>query len=111
MWIGSAITGLLLQSQISAKTGLLGLAFPPGMLPDLFMGVIISVFFYATGSSLVEVLCSPIVEACPFDHKEKVMSLLHSFYRECMEPYFNDTDSYESCVNTLRERLAICVTE
>ena len=37
-------------------------------------------FFYALGSGLVEVLCSPIVEACPFDHKEKVMSLLHSFY-------------------------------
>ena len=25
-------------------------------------------------------LCSPIVEACPFDNKESVMSLLHSFY-------------------------------
>lgn len=36
--------------------------------------------FYAFGSGLIEVLCSPIVEACPFEHKEKVMSLLHSFY-------------------------------
>ncbi len=70
----------IVASQISAGMGLIGLAFLPGMLPNPFMGVIISVFFYAVGSGLVEVLCSPIVEACPFDHKEKVMSLLHSFY-------------------------------
>jgi len=70
----------IVVSQISAGLGLIGLAFLPGMLPDPFVGVIISVFFYAVGSGLIEVLCSPIVEACPFDHKEKVMSLLHSFY-------------------------------
>lgn len=70
----------IVASQISAWIGLTGLAFLPGMLPDPFMGVLISVFFYAVGSGLIEVLCSPIVEACPFDHKEKVMSLLHSFY-------------------------------
>ena len=32
------------------------------------------------GSGLIEVLVSPIVEACPFEHKDSVMSLLHSFY-------------------------------
>lgn len=70
----------IVASQISAGIGLIGLAFLPGMLPDPFIGIIIGVFFYAVGSGLVEVFCSPIVEACPFDHKEKVMSLLHSFY-------------------------------
>ena len=35
---------------------------------------------YALGSGLIEVLASPIVEACPFENKDKVMSLLHSFY-------------------------------
>ena len=35
---------------------------------------------YAIGSGLTEVLVSPIVEACPFEHKEAAMSLLHSFY-------------------------------
>ena len=35
---------------------------------------------YAVGSGLIEVLVSTIAEACPFDHKEGVMSLLHSFY-------------------------------
>ena len=32
------------------------------------------------GSGLIEVLCSPIIEACPFKNKEATMSLLHSFY-------------------------------
>lgn len=70
----------IVASQISAALGLIGLALLPALLPEPFMGVIISVFFYAVGSGLIEVLCSPIVEACPFDHKEKLMSLLHSFY-------------------------------
>ncbi len=29
---------------------------------------------------MIEVLCSPIIEACPFENKSKMMSLLHSFY-------------------------------
>jgi fucose permease len=40
----------------------------------------ICVVIYAIGSGLIEVLGSPIVEACPFEHKDAVMSLLHSFY-------------------------------
>ena len=35
---------------------------------------------YAIGGGLIEVLISPIVEACPTDNKEAAMSLLHSFY-------------------------------
>ena len=70
----------VVASQIAAGLGLIGLAFLPDILPDPFVGVIICVIVYAIGSGLIEVLCSPIVEACPFDHKEKVMSLLHSFY-------------------------------
>ena len=60
--------------------GLVGLAFLPGILPNPFAGIIISVIIYAIGSGLIEVLCSPIIEACPFDNKEATMSLLHSFY-------------------------------
>ena len=59
---------------------LVGLAFLPGILPNPFAGIIISVIIYAIGSGLIEVLCSPIIEACPFDNKEATMSLLHSFY-------------------------------
>ncbi|MBO4809114.1 MAG: MFS transporter [Lachnospiraceae bacterium] len=67
-------------SEITAGVGLIGLAVLPSILPDPFVGIMISVVIYAIGSGLIEVLVSPIVEACPFEHKEKVMSLLHSFY-------------------------------
>jgi len=67
-------------SEITSAAGLIGLAFLPELLPDPFTGIIISVIIYAVGSGLIEVLVSPIVEACPFEHKEAVMSLLHSFY-------------------------------
>lgn len=67
-------------SEVTSAAGLIGLAVLPFVLPDPFVGIIISVIIYAIGSGLIEVLVSPIVEACPFEHKEAVMSLLHSFY-------------------------------
>ena len=67
-------------SELCSAMGLTGLAFLPELLPDPFWGIMISVTIYAIGSGLIEVLGSPIVEACPFEHKEAVMSLLHSFY-------------------------------
>lgn len=67
-------------SQLFSAAGLLGLAFLPQIMPDPFMGIIISTIVYAVGSGLTEVLVSPIVESCPFEHKEAAMSLLHSFY-------------------------------
>ena len=70
----------IVASQIACGLGLAGLAFLPELLPDPFVGILICVVIYAIGSGLIEVLASPIVEACPFDNKESVMSLLHSFY-------------------------------
>lgn len=67
-------------SQLFSAAGLLGLAFLPEIMPDPFVGIIIGTMVYAVGSGLTEVLVSPIVEACPFEHKEAAMSLLHSFY-------------------------------
>ena len=67
-------------SQLLSAVGLIGLAFLPQVIPDPFAGIIISTVLYAIGSGLTEVLVSPIVEACPFEHKEAAMSLLHSFY-------------------------------
>lgn len=67
-------------SEISSALGLIGLAVLPEIFPNPFVGILISVVIYAIGSGLIEVLCSPIVEACPFEHKEATMSLLHSFY-------------------------------
>ena len=70
----------IVASEVFSAAGLIGLAFLPDLLPDPFAGIILSVMVYATGSGLIEVLCSPIVEACPFENKEATMSLLHSFY-------------------------------
>lgn len=67
-------------AEICSAAGLLGLAFLPELLPDPFVGIMASVVVYAVGSGLIEVLGSPIVEACPFENKDAVMSLLHSFY-------------------------------
>jgi fucose permease len=67
-------------SEIFAGLGLIGLANLPYILPDPFTGILISAVVYAVGSGLIEVLASPIVEACPFENKASVMSILHSFY-------------------------------
>lgn len=70
----------IVTSEVCSAAGLVGLAFLPELLPEPLVGIILSVIVYAVGSGLIEVLCSPIVEACPFDNKEATMSLLHSFY-------------------------------
>ncbi len=67
-------------SQVVSAFGLVLLAILPEILPVPFVGILISVVFYAMGSGLIEVLVSPIVEACPFENKDGMMSLLHSFY-------------------------------
>ena len=70
----------VVASEVCSAAGLALLAFLPEALPDPFIGIVLSVVVYAIGSGLIEVLGSPIVEACPFEHKEATMSLLHSFY-------------------------------
>lgn len=70
----------VVTSQMLSATGLMLLAILPQILPVPFPGILIAVIFYAIGSGLVEVLVSPIVEACPFENKDGRMSLLHSFY-------------------------------
>lgn len=67
-------------SQVLSSVGLALMAILPEVLPVPFLGIIIAVILYAMGSGLIEVLVSPIVEACPFENKDGVMSLLHSFY-------------------------------
>lgn len=67
-------------SQVLSAFGLALMAVLPEILPVPFAGILISVVLYAIGSGLIEVLVSPIVEACPFENKDSMMSLLHSFY-------------------------------
>lgn len=70
----------MVLAHATAAAGLLLLPVLPEILPDPFVGILLSVFVYAIGGGLLEVLASPMVEACPSDNKEKAMSLLHSFY-------------------------------
>lgn len=67
-------------SQVVSAVGLVSLAILPEIFPIPFIGILIAVVLYAMGSGLIEVLVSPIVEACPFENKDGMMSLLHSFY-------------------------------
>ncbi len=70
----------VVASQVLSAAGLVLMAVLPEMLPLPFVGILVSVVLYAVGSGLIEVLISPIVEACPFENKDGMMSLLHSFY-------------------------------
>lgn len=63
-----------------AASGLIAMAILPNILPNKLLALLLSVIIYAVGGGLLEVIVSPIVEACPTERKEAVMSLLHSFY-------------------------------
>lgn len=70
----------MVTAHIFAATGILLLTVLPELTADPFTGLLIAVTVYAVGGGLLEVLVSPVVEACPSDNKEKTMSMLHSFY-------------------------------
>ena len=70
----------LIIAHVMSAAGLILLTILPGRLGSPFLGVLLSVMIYAVGGGLLEVLVSPVVEACPSDNKEKAMSMLHSFY-------------------------------
>lgn len=70
----------MIIAHVFAAAGLVSLTALPELFTDPFVGLLLSVMIYAVGGGLLEVLVSPVVEACPTDNKEKAMSLLHSFY-------------------------------
>lgn len=69
----------IVAAHIFSGAGLIGLAVFPEILPP-YAGIVLAIVFYAVGGGILEVLVSPIVEACPTTKKEAAMSLLHSFY-------------------------------
>lgn len=70
----------IIAAHVLSAAGLAGLTILPELFADPFVGLLLSVAVYAVGGGLLEVLVSPIVEACPTQRKEAAMSLLHSFY-------------------------------
>lgn len=70
----------IIFAHFCAGMGLVGLAVFPVLLGNAYAGIMAAVVLYAIGGGIIEVLISPIVEACPTEKKEAAMSLLHSFY-------------------------------
>lgn len=66
-------------AHILAAVGLIELALLPELLNPK-VGIAIAVITYALGGGLLEVIVSPMAEACPTENKERTMSFLHSFY-------------------------------
>ena len=76
--IGYRISVIL--AHIFSALGLCGLAVIPDLMKNSYAGILVCVVLYAIGGGIIEVMISPIVEACPTERKEAAMSLLHSFY-------------------------------
>ncbi len=70
----------MVMAHVFAAAGLVLLTILPEVFANPFVGILIAVMIYALGGGLLEVLVSPVVEACPSDNKEAAMSMLHSFY-------------------------------
>lgn len=70
----------IVAAHIFSAAGLVGLAVFPQIFPTPYFGIMTAVVIYALGGGLIEVLISPIIEACPTENKTAQMSLLHSFY-------------------------------
>ena len=58
----------MITAHALAAAGLLLLTVLPEILPVPFIGILIAVMIYAIGGGLLEVLVSPVVEACPTDN-------------------------------------------
>lgn len=67
-------------AQALSVMGLVMIPMLPKLLPHKFLALEIAMIFCGLGGGLIEVLISPIVEACPTKKKSAIMSVLHSFY-------------------------------
>ncbi len=66
--------------QFTACFGLCSMAFLPRIMGNTYLAIIISIVLYATGSGLMEVILSPMIEMLPTGNKSGNMAVLHSFY-------------------------------
>lgn len=70
----------IISAELCTSVGLVGLAVFPQIMESPFAGILISTIIYAVGSGLTEVLCNPIIEACPFPNKDSVITTLSAVY-------------------------------
>ncbi|RLP11619.1 MFS transporter [Propionibacterium australiense] len=67
-------------AHVAATIGVAGMGWFPFVMSDPYAGLLVAMAIAAVGGGLLEVLISPVVEACPTENKAFHMSLLHSFY-------------------------------
>ena len=67
-------------AQALSVIGLCMIPIMPKLMSNKFFALEIAMIFCGLGGGLIEVLISPIVEACPTKRKSAIMSILHSFY-------------------------------
>lgn len=67
-------------AQALSVIGLCMIPIMPKLMTNKFIALEIAMIFCGLGGGLIEVLISPIVEACPTKRKSAIMSILHSFY-------------------------------
>ncbi|MBQ3604133.1 MAG: MFS transporter [Clostridia bacterium] len=70
----SVVTAHLCCAAGLALLGVLPFVMPP------YIGLLLATMLSAIGGGIIEVVVSPIIEACPSENKASAMSLLHSFY-------------------------------
>lgn len=66
--------------QFTACMGLCLMAVLPKIMGNTYLAIIICIMIYATGSGLMEVILSPMIEMLPTGNKSGNMAVLHSFY-------------------------------
>lgn len=67
-------------SQFAAFLGLCMMSFLPRVMENTYLGIVLSIMVYATGSGFMEVILSPMIEMLPTGNKSGNMAFLHSFY-------------------------------
>ena len=70
----------VVTAHILCSAGMIGLYVFPAIMHNDFAAIILSTVICGMGGGLIEVMVSPIMEACPTKQKSAQMSLLHSFY-------------------------------
>lgn len=66
--------------QFTACLGLCLMSILPRVMTNPYIAMFISIAVYATGSGLMEVILSPMIEMLPTSNKSGNMAVLHSFY-------------------------------
>ena len=67
-------------SQFAAFLGLCMMSVLPRVMENTYLGIVLSIMVYATGSGFMEVILSPMIEMLPTGNKSGNMAFLHSFY-------------------------------